>query len=111
MATFKNDYERRDINAYKVIGFSVLGIAILVILLILLNDYFLIEKNEMVYQTNLKPVSSELRDLRSWEKDVLSNFKLLNADQGIYQIPIERAMQLMAEEGFQKRLQRLKKSR
>lgn len=111
MASFKNDYERRDINAVKVIGYSIAGVLILVVILVLLNDYFLFNKNEMVYQTNLKPVSSDLRDLRSWENDVLSNYKLLDADKGIYQIPIERAMHLMAEEEFQKRLQQLKKSR
>ena len=111
MASFKNDYERRDINAVKVIGYSVAGVLILVVILVLLNDYFLINKDEIVYQTNLKPVSSELRDLRSWENDVLSNYKVLDAEKGVYQIPVERAMQLMAEEGFQKRLLRLKKSR
>lgn len=111
MSAVKNDYERRDINAYKVIGYSIFGVIILVVILVLLNDYFLIEKNEMVYETNLKPVSTDLRDLRSWEADVLHNYKLLDAEHGVYQIPIERAMQLMAEEGFQNRLQQLKKSR
>ena len=111
MSSSNNGYERQDINAYKVIGYSVFGVAVLIVLLVILNDYFLIEKNEMVYQTNLKPVSSDLRDLRSWEADVLTNYKLLDPDKGIYQIPVDRAMQLMAEERFQKRLQRLKKSR
>ena len=111
MSTGKNDYERQDINPKMVIGYSVTGIIILIVILVLLTDYFMIEKEEIVYQTNLKPVSVDLREIRAMETETLTNYKLLDKDKGIYQIPIERAMQLITEESFRKRLDALRKSR
>ncbi len=111
MSTGKNDYERQDINPKIVIGYSVAGMIILIVILVLLTDYFMIEKEEIVYQTNLKPVSVDLREIRAMETETLTNYKLLDKDKGIYQIPIERAMQLITEESFRKRLDALRKSR
>jgi hypothetical protein len=107
----KNDYERQDINPYKIIGFSLVGLIILVVIIIILRDYFMIEKEEIVYNTTLKPVSAELRDIHARETETLNNYKLLDKQKGIYQIPIERAMQLLAEESFQNRIEQLRRTR
>ena len=111
MSSVKNDYERQDINPYKIIGFSAAGLVILVVIIVILRDYFMIEKEEIVYNTILKPVSAELRDIRARESETLNNYKLLDKQKGIYQIPIERAMQLLAEESFQDRIEKLRKTR
>ena len=96
-------YEKHDINVPKVIGVSVFLIIILVAILIVLNDFFVSEKEKVVYETLLKPESNELLDLKAKELDVLNSYKTLDAERGIYQIPIERAMQLLAEEYSQQR--------
>lgn len=111
MSTGKNDYERSDINPKMVIGYSIAGVIILIVILVLLSDYFMIEKEDIVFETNLKPVSAELRQIRSMETEALTNYKILDKDKGIYQIPIERAMQLIAEENFKQRLDALRRSR
>ena len=98
-------YERSDVNAPKIILYSALGVFILVAILLFLYNYFLAEKEEMVFEDQLKPQSVQLRDLRAHEEEVLTTYKLLDADKGIYRIPIDRAMQLLAEENFNKRLQ------
>ena len=72
---------------------------------------FMIEKENIVYETNLKPVSADLREIHSMETETLTNYKLLDKDNGIYQIPIDRAMQLIAEESFKTRLNALRKAR
>ncbi len=111
MSSGKNDYERQDINPKIVIGYSVVSIIILIVILVLLTDYFMIEKEEIVFETNLKPVSVDLREIHAMETEILTNYKLLDKDKGVYQIPIERAMQLITEESFRKRLDALRKSR
>jgi len=100
-----------DINPKVVILVSVVSVIILVMILILLSDYFMIEKENLVYETNLKTVSADLREIRSMETEILTNYKLLDKDNGIYQIPIERAMQLIAEESFKTRINALRKAR
>lgn len=111
LSSAKSDYERQDINPKVVILVSVVSVIILVVILVLLSDYFMIEKENIVYETNLKPVSADLREIRSMETETLTNYKLLDKDNGIYQIPIERAMQLIAEESFKTRLNALRKAR
>ena len=111
MSSTHSAYEKKDINPLKVIGFSAIGIALLAVILVILRDYFMVEKEAMYYETTLKPVSTELRDIRARETNILNNYKLLDPQKGIYQIPIERAMQLIAEESFAKRMQVLKKAR
>jgi hypothetical protein len=99
-------YEKHDINVPKVIGISVLLIIILVGILIVLNDFFVSEKEKVVYETLLKPESNELLDLRATELDILNSYKTLDAEKGTYQIPIERAMQLLADEYSHQRHER-----
>jgi hypothetical protein len=100
----KKGYEKQDINVAFVIGVAVFIIIILIGILIVLNDYFVLEKEKVVYDSLLKPESSALREIRASEAEVLNSFRVLDTEKGIYQIPIERAMQLLAEESFQQKL-------
>ena len=97
-------YEKSDVNAPKVIIFSFVGVVILAAILFLYN-YYLAEKEELVYEQQLKPESVSLRELRSTEEETLTSYKVLNAEKGIYQIPVDRAMQLLAEENFKQKMQ------
>jgi len=97
-------YEKKDVKALTIIGAAVAIIVFLVVVIIILNDYFVAAKEEMVYNVFLKPESSEIRDIRARETEILTTFKVLDAGKGIYRIPIDRAMQLIAEEHFQDRI-------
>jgi len=97
-------YEKKDVKAVTIIGSAAAIIVFLVFVIVILNNYFVAAKEEMVYNVFLKPESSEIRDIRARETEVLTTYKILNAEQGIYQIPIDRAMQLLAEEHFQSRI-------
>ena len=98
-------YEKSDVNAPKVIIFSFVGVVILAAILLFLYNYYLAEKEELVYEQQLKPESVSLRELRSTEEETLTSYKVLNAEKGIYQIPVDRAMQLLAEENFKHKMQ------
>jgi hypothetical protein len=91
-------YEKRDVNIMMVIGLSVFLVALLVVILIFLMDYFVDAKEQMVYEVQLQPESVELQSLETADKEALSTYKILDAEQGIYRIPIERAMELLAKE-------------
>jgi hypothetical protein len=96
-------YEKRDVNLAKII-LSGLGIIILIVVsLVLLSEYFVVVKEEHVYNMVLKPESTTLRDLRAKEAEALNSYKLLDSAKGVYRIPISRAMVLLADEDFQAR--------
>lgn len=90
-------YEKKDVNIPLIVIIAVISIFILVILIVLLNDFFIIQKEDIVYKTVLSQTSQELIELRKVEFERLNQYKIIDAQKGIYQIPIDRAMQLISE--------------
>jgi hypothetical protein len=70
----------------------------LIIIFVVLSDYFTVMETEAVYQAQLKPESVTLNELRAEDEKILTTYKLIDAEKGVYRIPIERAMHLLAEE-------------
>ncbi len=102
-------YEKRDVNLLKVLLWTLLSAAFVVVCLIGLNDYFLVTTEEVVFEAVLKPQSSELRELQARDTQVLSNYGVVDASKGVYHIPIKRAMRLLAEEAFVAEMKQLQK--
>jgi len=96
-----NSYEKRDVNAGKIMLFVALFAVFLAVTIVLLNDYFTAATEEQIYDAVLRPESAALRELRAREDEMLNSYKILDSTKGTYQIPIERAMKLMADEAFQ----------
>ncbi len=91
-------YEKKDVNVTKL---SLVGAGIvlfLVVSLVLLNEYFLIEKEAVVYEEVLKPKSISLEELRAKENKVLTSYQLVDSTKQVYSIPIEDALELYLSE-------------
>lgn len=95
------DYEKSDANLKIVLLVSLVGVVLLVFGVILVDNLFELTKQEIVYDTVLKPESIPLRDLRAREDEVLNSYKVLDSSKGVYQLPIDRAMELVADEAYQ----------
>lgn len=91
-------YEKRDVNIFMVIGFTVVFVALLIVILIFLVDYFVEAKEEMIFETQLQPESVDLKSLITAEQEELTSYKILDTERGIYRIPIDRAMELLVKE-------------
>jgi hypothetical protein len=96
-------YEKRDVDLFRVLTYGVLGIVVVVALVIFMLDYFAATREELIYESVLKPESTAWRELRAREEEELNSYALIDDKQGIYRIPIERAMELMVEEAYQSR--------
>ena len=94
-------YEKRDVNIKSMIVVGLSIVTFIILSLIFVNEIFIMEKEQIIYETVLQPESVTLQDLREKENNVLENYKLLNDTTGVYQIPIVRAMEIMAEEATQ----------
>lgn len=98
MSTNKAGYEKSDVNIAKL---SMVGIAIVLFIavsLVLLNEYFLIEKEAVVYSEVLQPKSISLAELRAKEEKVLTSYQLVDSTKQVYSIPIDKAMELYLDE-------------
>jgi hypothetical protein len=87
-------YEKTDVNVLKVAIPLILSGLVIVISLVILDQYFFIAKEKVYYDQVLKPESAQLKDLRQKENQTLSTYKIVDQQHGVYQIPIERAMEL-----------------
>ena len=70
---------------------------------ILLDSFFSIAKENEVYEAVLKPVPADVREMRAKEQEKLNSYGKVEGTNGVYHIPIDRAMQLLAEENFKKK--------
>ncbi len=93
-------YDRKEVNVKVLLWVAVAGVLFVVVSAIILDSWFTLTKEEVVYTSVLKPESVSLKDLRAREDEVLNSYKILDSAKGIYQIPIERALELYAEEAF-----------
>ncbi len=91
-------YEKKDVNVKQltIVGFAI--IAFLAISMVLLNEYFLIEKEAVVYDEVLKPKSISLAELQARENKVLTSYQLVDSTKQVYSIPIADAMELYLKE-------------
>ena len=96
------DYERRDANPRKIMIATVSLLAVVIVMIFGVAELFMMTVDQQVTDAVLKPPSAQLRDIRVKEQEVLNNYKVIDSAKGIYQIPIARAMELAAEEAYQK---------
>ena len=93
-------YERRDTSALKIAIFGGSALVLLVIVVMLIAQFFLFSTESLVYENVLKPESKDLRELRSREDQILNSYGVIDSTNGVYRIPIAHAMELMAEEAY-----------
>lgn len=96
----KPGYDKSEIDTKKLAMWAVICVVILVASIVFVVQYFSIVKEDIVYTKVLKPESISLRDLRAREDEILNSYKVLDPAKGVYQIPIERAMEVVADEAY-----------
>ena len=91
-------FEKEDVRIGPVIGITVVLIIVFITLLVFLSNYFIGSKEEMVYERQLKPESVSLKEILAEENEILTTYKILDPDKGIFRIPVEQAMKILAQE-------------
>ncbi len=93
-------YERRDAAITGLIAVAVVSLVIVVVAVFAVYQLFIASREQIVDEVVLRPESAVLRELRAREEAVLNSYDVVDAQKGIYRIPIERAMKLMAERSY-----------
>jgi hypothetical protein len=95
-------YEAQEVDIRRVVLIGLVFLALLIASLIVVDQFFTVEKERVVENVVLKPESISLRELRAKEDEALNSYKVLDSEQGVYRIPINRAMELIANEAFER---------
>lgn len=97
-------YEHSDIGWVTLLWIGTIIIVCVTFFVILLDSFFSIAKENEVYEAVLKPVPADVREMRAKEQEKLNSYGKVEGTNGVYHIPIDRAMQLLAEENFKKEI-------
>ncbi len=93
----KIGYEKSDTNVKVIMIVAIASIAFVIVSIIFLNELFLAEKEQLIYDAVLAPESEALLKLRAHEAVEAKTFRAIDST-GKYQIPIDLAMELIAAE-------------
>ena len=69
-----------------------------------MNDYFTPVKKPVIYDENIRQEYLKLREIRNKEEKVLYSYKVIDAKEGIYQIPVDSAMHIISKEYSERHL-------
>ncbi len=97
----KTGYEKKDINLRTIFITIIVSVTLLLIFFVWSWNYFKTTKDKIVYENVLKPESPLLKEVRQREDQILHSYGVVDAEQGKYRIPIERAMERLLEKQSQ----------
>lgn len=91
-------YEKKDVHIGKTVWMTVISVIAIIVMVVLLNEYFVYVTEEIRHEHLLVPESTDLLNHRANEESVLKSLQLLDSAKGTYRVPIEQAMELIAAE-------------
>ncbi|MCB0327631.1 MAG: hypothetical protein KDD52_08440 [Bdellovibrionales bacterium] len=99
----QNGYEKSDVNVGKVILFALGPAIFIVVALIGLDQFFLWSSQDAYYQKVLFPQSQDYVELSQSQQKQLDSYGVIDESKGRYQIPIDRAKQLLVNQAIARR--------
>ncbi len=105
----ETDFDRGEPRALLITGLGAATFIGLIVVILGIQAYFDHIREVATYQKVLVPVSEDLQNLRTQENELLNGYKYIDRNNGVIQIPIDRAMQLVAQEAAANKLQYFQK--
>ncbi len=93
-------YEKSDVAIGRLVLVTLASVIFTVTMIVVLFQYFSVEKEAQFQLVVYAPESMPLRELRAKEDADLSSYGIVDDSLHHYRIPIERAMELVANEAF-----------
>jgi hypothetical protein len=97
-------FDRSEPNVRFIAIFGAGTLVLLVVAVLALQYYFDRVLEEQVFVKVQEPVAQTLVDLRAREDEELHSYRYLDREKATVRLPIERAMELLAEEAAQGKL-------
>jgi hypothetical protein len=89
-------YDKQAVSLGRVVFIAMVSLIILVLVSIGGRTAFIIAKEKVYTEQVLKQKSDILIELEEHESEVLTSYGVVDAENGIYRIPIEEAMDIIA---------------
>lgn len=93
----KPGYEISDVKVLRLLAYGFAVALTVTAALVGLNELLITYREKWTRELVGKVESAELRSLRAREAEILGTYAVLDSARGVVRVPIERAMQLLAE--------------
>lgn len=101
----KDGYERQDVNGMTGVWLSVLFVIFMVLTFVFINEYFTFAVESDKHKIQMEPQSVLLRDVRARDQEILTTYAVIDSTKNTYRIPVDKAMQMMADSAFSKQVE------
>ena len=91
----KTGYEKQDIPVKPVAIGGVIFVIIVALTIVLLYEYYVRVVDESVYEFRLSKRSNKLIELQASEEEALNSYKMVDKEEQVYQIPIDKSKELL----------------
>jgi hypothetical protein len=108
-AKAETDFDRSEPHALLIAGFGIASVIGLIVIILGIQAYFDHLREQAEYEKVAVPVAQDLKNLHSQEDEELNHYKYVDRNNGTVQIPISRAMQLIAQEAAAHKLKYFQK--
>lgn len=102
---FEREKERgvayEGVAAGQILGISAAIIAVILVAVAIIFGWFGQVRQEMQAEAAHARDYQEIRELREGDEDRLHEYQVVDEEEGVYRIPIDRAMDLVATEEYQ----------
>ena len=88
-------YEKKDIPVKPVAIGGVIFVIIVALTIVLLYEYYVRVVDESVYEFRLSKRSNKLIELQASEEEALNSYRLIDEEEQVYQIPIDKSKELL----------------
>lgn len=103
------DFDRSEPHALLIAGFGIASVIGLIVVILGIQAYFDHIREQAEYEKVAVPVADDLKNLHAQEDEELNHYKYLDRNNGTVQIPISRAMELIAQEAAAHKLKYFQK--
>lgn len=90
-------YEKKDINVRKVVVYSIISVILVILSIVLVDEWYLKTKEEIYQEMVLAPKNQELIEIRAREDSLLTTYGR-DDSTGAYRIPIDSAIAITVRE-------------
>jgi len=103
-ASSTEGYDHSELAPGAIVAFAIGSVVLLVLTIVAVEVYFNKVWNEAVYEKVLAPPSEQLKQLHYREDWYLTHYMYADKKTGVVRIPLNRAMNLFAQEASEGKL-------
>ena len=91
-------FDHQEPRAKSIVWLAIASVILLVVVIVGVTAYFEYLYRDMVQEKVLSAPSTQLNDLHARETEQLTKYSYIDKDSGMVRIPVDRAMELFAQE-------------